>query len=69
MLPPDDGLELDFDRFIYETTETLAGDTLHIRVGCHHRNREPVNNVYTGETVAELCLDCDIQLPVIRGGW
>ncbi len=64
-----DEWELDFDRFIYEEEVTFGGEVTHIRVGCRHRNTEPVKNALTGEPVATLCIDCDEQLPVFKGEW
>lgn len=63
----DDDLELDFDRFEYVKIETFGGDTYYQKVGCKHTRVEPVLTV-AGKQVATLCLDCDEQLPVIRGG-
>lgn len=62
-----DDLELDFDRFIYEKSETLAGDVHYARVGCYHRDVMPVRSVITNRPVAMLCMDCDEQLPVMKG--
>lgn len=32
------------------------------RVKCRHENRVPVALTLTGEVVADLCLDCDLEL-------
>lgn len=64
-----DDLELDFDRFEYVKVRTLSGEVHYTKVGCRHRNVEPVRNIVTGEPVANICLDCNDQLPVIHGRW
>lgn len=56
-------LELDFERFQYEEIVVFGGDSFWVKVGCWHRNTEPVWSV-AGPQVATLCLDCDAQLPV-----
>lgn len=63
-----DPWELD-DRFIYDEITTLGGDTQYVRVGCHHRNRMDVRNIHTDIVVAQLCVDCDTQLPPPKEPW
>ena len=58
-------LELDFERFEYQETSTLGGDSYYVKVGCRHREPLPVRSV-ASEVVAMLCTDCDGQLPVTR---
>lgn len=49
---------------VFEVTEIAdhAGRILRTIRTCAHANLEPVIAAVSGEHVADLCLDCDVQL-------
>lgn len=57
-------MELD-PRFEWVVVKSFDGHEEYLKVGCHHLNVVTVESV-TGEVVAQLCIDCDEQLPAPR---
>lgn len=61
------GLELDPRWDWHEVTQLGDRAPRYLRGRCRHLEAVPVEAV-TGETVAQLCLTCDTQLPPARIG-